>query len=134
MILVKKDEGRSAKVLFAIVIFFIVCNVPRAVLDLEEFVVIAPSYWDKCKSIFNNELKDEAPMLPLCYSPPFWAHILQSISKFLLTLNASAGCFVYCAMCQTFRTELLNTCRKLMKVTMRIVCLLKSYLNLLLCD
>ena len=120
-ILVKRDEGRSARVLFTIVIFFVLCNVPRAVLDLEEFVVIAPSYWDKYKSIFNSQLKDEAPMLPLCYSPPFWAHILQSISKFLLTLNASSGCFVYCVMCQAFRTELSNTCQNFINFVIRII-------------
>ena len=123
----KRDERRNAKVLFGIVLFFAICNVPRAVLDLEEFVVIAPSYWDKYKPIFNNKFKDSSPILPLCYSPPFWAHILQSVSKLLLTLNASAGSFVYCAMCQNFRSELSKTCQNFIKFIMRIVSLAKTY-------
>ena len=107
--------------MFAIVIFFVTCNVPRAVLDFEEFVMIAPTYWDKYKSMLNSQLKDEEPILPLCYSPPFWAHILQSISKFLLTLNASSCCFVYCVMCQKFRTELSDTCQNFLNFIIRII-------------
>ena len=116
----KRDEGRSAKILFAIVIFFVICNVPRAMLDLEEFAVIAPSYWAKYKPVFNRQLKDDAPILPLCYSPPFWAHILQSVSKFLLTLNASAGCFIYCVLCKGFRKELSHTCQYFISVIMKL--------------
>ena len=117
LILAKREEGRRAKILFAIVIFFVICNAPRAILDLEEFVVIAPSYWEKYKSMFDNSrIPSETSMKPLCYSPPFWARILHSISKLLLTLNASAGCLVYCAMCKIFRTELKNACHKVMSL------------------
>ena len=98
---------------------FVTCNVPRAVLDLEEFFVIAPSYWNKYKPIFNGPLEDEAPILPLCYSPPFWAHILQSVSKLLLTLNASAGSFIYCVLCRAFRAELSNTCSNFVNAIMK---------------
>ena len=112
MIAAKREEGRRAKILFAIVIFFVVCNTPRVILDLEEFVVIAPSYLDKYKSILDHQHHAYvSPLKPLCYSPPFWARILHSVSKFLLTLNASSGCLVYCAMCKIFRKELLNTCQ-----------------------
>ena len=114
----KQEEGRRAKILFAIVIFFVICNTPRVILDLEEFVVIAPSYWYKYKSFFIHQSDIESTaMKPLCYSPPFWARILHSISKFLLTLNASSGCLVYCAMCKIFRTELKNSCQNVIKFT-----------------
>ena len=43
-----------------------------------------------------------------CYSSPFWSYIVNHISHFLLTLNASACGIIYCVMCRTFRTELLN--------------------------
>ena len=87
-----------------------VCNIPRTVLNLQELAVIAPSYWRNYNEFLMNSStspKGEAiSALPLCYSPPFWAHILGSISKIFLTLNASIGCFVYCVMCQIFRKEM----------------------------
>ena len=85
------------------------CNVPLTVLNFEEFVAIAPSYWNNYKYLFTVEpdkpTENEMQVEPLCYSHPFWAILLRSISKLLLTLNASVGCFVYCAMCQIFRSE-----------------------------
>ena len=109
-ILVKIEEARKAKILFAIVIFFMICNVPRTVLNLEEFAVIAPSYWRNYNGfIFNHSTTTQQapiPVPPLCYSPPFWSHILGSVSNFFLTLNASICGFVYCVMCQLFRNEL----------------------------
>ena len=123
MIAAKREEGRRAKILFAIVIFFVVCNTPRVILDLEEFVVIAPSYLDKYKSILDHQHHAYvSPLKPLCYSPPFWARILHSVSKFLLTLNASSGCLVYCAMCKIFRKELLNTCHNVFNFITKSFC------------
>ena len=117
----KQDEGRRAKVLFAIVIFFVICNTPRVVLDLEEFVVIAPSYWNKYITIFNHPTEIASPSSKqLCYSPPFWARILHSISKLLLTLNASSGCLVYCAMCKIFRTALTKACHSVVKFVAKV--------------
>ena len=105
----KREESRKAHVLFAIVIIFVVCNVPRTILNMEELSAIAPSYW---KSL-NPISKDNSPEQAFetfdaikCYSAPFWAHILRSISKLLLTLNASVGCFVYCMICSRFRYEM----------------------------
>ena len=87
-----------------------VCNIPRTVLNLQEFVIVAPSYWRNYNNlIFNSSTptkNDNVTALPLCYSPPFWAHILGSVSQFLLTLNASICCLVYCVMCQIFRNEM----------------------------
>ena len=118
---VKREEGRRAKVLFAIVIFFVICNTPRVVLDLEEFVVIAPSYWNKYITIFSHPTEIESPSTnQLCYSPPFWARILHSISKLLLTLNASSGCLVYCAMCKIFRTSLTKACKNVIKFVAKV--------------
>ena len=123
MIAAKREEGRRAKILFAIVMFFVVCNTPRVILDLEEFVVIAPSYLNKYKSILDHQHHAYvSPLKPLCYAPPFWARILHSVSKFLLTLNASSGCLVYCAMCKIFRKELLNTCQNVLNFISKILC------------
>ena len=101
---VTRDESRKAKILFGIVIFYVICNIPRVILNLEELVAIAPAYWRSFTKA--NESDDENE--PSCYSPPFWAHILRIISKFHLTLNASICCFVYCLMCSNFRKEMSN--------------------------
>ena len=111
----------KARILFAIVMFFVICNIPRIVLNLEDLVVIAPSYWSKYNFFYTQEMgiKNEEQNLPLCYSPPFWAHILGSISKFLLTLNASVCCFAYCVICRIFRSELSNRLHNLISYVLK---------------
>ena len=105
----KREESRKAQVLFGIVIIFVVCNVPRTILNMEELSAIAPSYWKSLNPISKEDSPDQASKTfdaIKCYSAPFWAHILRSISKLLLTLNASVGCFVYCMICSRFRHEM----------------------------
>ena len=105
----KREESRKAQVLFVIVIIFVVCNVPRIILNMEELSAIAPSYWNSYNPISKENSSEQAFKTfdaIKCYSAPFWAHILRSISKLLLTLNASVGCFVYCMICSRFRNEM----------------------------
>ena len=58
--------------------FFVICNVPKIVLNLEVLVVVAPLYWKNYKYIFDKSLHDvdNDRVMPLCYSPPFWAHMM----------------------------------------------------------
>lgn len=109
----KREESRKAQVLFAIVMIFVVCNVPRIILNMEELSAIAPSYWVNFNPIDypistenSTEQIDSTIDAIKCYSTPFWAHILRSISQLLLTFNASVGCFVYCMICSRFREEM----------------------------
>ena len=109
-------------------IFFVICNVPRIILNMEELVAVAPSYW-KNYNIFstqNTTQNYEEPNKPLCYSPPFWAHILRIISKLLLILNASVGCLVYCVICSTFQAEISNQFKKLMSLFITILSQVRS--------
>ena len=120
----KREEARKARILFTIAFFFIICNVPRIIVNLEEFVSIAPFYWKKYTSTAGNEqsdIKGKDSCSSWCYSPPFWAHILESISKFLLILNASVCCFVYCVICRTFRSELTAKCHKIVRFVVKII-------------
>lgn len=84
---------------------------------MEELAVIAPSYSRKIANERNEEMNDQQ----LCYSPPFWAHILGIISKFLLTVNASVCCFVYCVMSPTFREEISKALINLMSRFSKII-------------
>ena len=117
----KREEARKARILFGIIIIFVVCNIPRIVLNLEELAVIAPSYWKKYNFFYPHEMgtKNEEQNLPICYSPPFWVHVLGSISKFLLTLNASVCFFVYCVICRSFRSTLSKRLRKLITLMLK---------------
>ena len=88
-----------------------VCNVPRIILNMEELRAISPSYWTKFNFLATQNLTDKSEETLdaiSCHSPPFWAHILRSVSKLLLTFNASVGCFVYCMMCSRFRDQMSN--------------------------
>ena len=110
--------------LFTIAFLFIICNVPRIIVNLEEFVSIAPFYWKKYTSTAGNEQSDingKESCRSWCYAPPFWAVILESISKFLLILNASVCCFVYCVICRTFRSELAAKCHKIVRFVVKII-------------
>ena len=120
----KREEATAAKVLIAIVMFFVICNVPKIVLNLEELVVVAPLYWKNYKYIFDKSLHDvdNDRVMPVCYSPPFWAHILGSISHFLQILNASICCFVYCVISLTFRQEFMAKLTVLIFYVKRIIC------------
>ena len=108
--------------MFGIVIIFVVCNVPRIILNMEELFAIAPSYWKTYNTVSSRNMTQSnlEPNEPFCYSPPFWAHILRIFSKVLLILNASVGCFVYCVMCSAFRAEMSNQFRKMITFVIKI--------------
>ena len=80
------------------------CNIPNVISNAEELITVAPSYY---RFMMNGDIGLREETKP-CYSPQFWIRILHSTSKLCITLNASACCFLYCGVCQTFRAELLN--------------------------
>ena len=84
---------------------------------MEELAVIAPSYSKQVMNEMNMGQYEQQ----LCYSPPFWAHILGIISKLLLTLNASACCFVYCIMSPMFRDEMSKKFVDVMSFLLKII-------------
>ena len=119
----KRGDLITAQILLVIVIFFIIFDIPKTVLNLEELVAIAPLYWRNYESTFFGSLdkNDDHTVLPICYSPPFWAHILSSISHLFLTLNASICCFVYCSICRVFREEFLSKLNSIVFYVKRIL-------------
>lgn len=77
--LAKEEEAKKAKILFAIVILFSVCNIPRIVLNFEETY----SYWT------HKALQQQGS--PECNAVPLWALMLNILSQLLLTINATSG-------------------------------------------
>ena len=126
----KFDEARKARVLFAVVVIFAICNLPRIVLNVEEGIRVMTSYYDTyCgmgdqhqQQLLNYTTSSGALIVTpatssmRCYSPPFWTYIFIHISNLLLTLNASICTIVYCALCTTLRSKLLNQFRSLRKL------------------
>ena len=94
----KAEEATKAKILFVVVIMFMMFNVPRTILNIEELVVMLKSY-----SQYN--LFGKGPSSLQCYNPPFWSRIMNCFSQFLLTLNGCVGSLIYCVMCSLFRAE-----------------------------
>ena len=92
---------------------FIVCNLPRIVLNFEEFYFMIISYWDSYNFFDIHKAVNSNDDLPkVCYSPPYWSYIVKHVSDLLLTLNASVCSIVYCVICKTFRAELSKRFKK----------------------
>lgn len=84
------EENRQSLVLFGVVILFLVCNVPRIVLNTYEVFTV---------NIFKKNVDNE------CYRLPLWVMITNSLSLILMTMNSSTNFFVYCFLNPSFRKE-----------------------------
>ena len=93
----KAVEIRQAVVLLAVVIAFLVCNILRIILDMEETI----SYEDRVQTE-----KHAASVGKMCTGVQFWAMITADISHFLLQVNPSANFFIYCILKKHFRSAL----------------------------
>ncbi len=92
-----KSEETTARILFALTVLFFVCNSFRVVVMTEEV------------------LANRDHLLALkhgCSFMPFWVVILNRVSLFLLTVNASLAPAVYCAMSRDFRLALTFRARR----------------------
>ena len=82
----------STVTLLAIVIMYIVCNIPRLVLNLAEHLL-----QDQISNNFD---------VCGCEKFPTWFIILVSINHFLLTVNSSANFIIYSSLEKKFKTTL----------------------------
>ena len=79
---------RSAVTLTAIVIMYIICNIPRLVLNLAEHLLTPP---------------DLSPPGCSCSPSPVWFTVLLHLSHFLLTLNSSVNFLIYWSVGNNFK-------------------------------
>lgn len=91
----KEEEAKKAKILFVIVILFLACNTLRLVLNVQEMATM-----HVYRAAFDLG----------CNPVPFWVMVTNTVSKFLLTLNAALGVPVYCVMSRDFRRQFLRLC------------------------
>ena len=95
------EEVHQSRILLIIVVIFLICSSPRAVLNLVEL-----------EHVFRWYVSTDSSASVACYDPPLWSVVLTSVSSFLMTLNASFGFAIYCLMCNRFRSELRRRLRK----------------------
>ncbi len=91
-----QEENRSAVILFAIVILFLVCHLPRNFLNLHEALTFA----QKKEDYLNG-----------CSGMPMWILVIGLLSHFLLACNSAFNFLLYCAMSKVFREELCIVCK-----------------------
>ena len=86
------EENRQAVILFAIIILFFICHLPRMFLNLHEALT------------FEQKKRD---YLHGCRGVPLWILIIGLLSHLLLTCNSAFNFILYCAMSEVFRLELI---------------------------
>ena len=89
---VRKQSSHSAGTLTTIVIIYIVCNLPRILLNIFEHLLQEnqENNLDKCG----------------CETEPKWFTIMCSVSHFLLTFNCSANFIIYWSTVSKFKKTL----------------------------
>lgn len=87
------EENRQALVLFFIVVLFLVCNIPRIILNAYEMLQV-----HTIRANRDNK----------CFALPGWILLTTNLSLVLITLNSSVNFFIYCLVNTTFRKEMLT--------------------------
>ena len=88
-----RKRSLSAITLTAIVIMYILCNIPRLVLNLAEYLLQPQLY----------EAFEDDPCG--CQVTPPWFSIMCHLNHFLLTLNSSANFLIYWSLGNKFKTS-----------------------------
>jgi hypothetical protein len=105
------DERHQSKILFIIVAVFLLCSLPRAILNLVEFEHMFSLYYlayfvadteDIVLRVQASQTEEEIA----CFYPPFWFVLFTNVSSLFMTVNASLGFLIYCFGCSQFRAEL----------------------------
>ena len=101
----RRSLAQSARTLSAIVIMFIVCNVPRLLLNVVESLDQAQIYQDYSECG--------------CVQIMAWYNISISVSQLLLTINSSANFIIYWSLGEQFKSTLT---RQLRRISTKIEC------------
>ena len=90
----KTEEHSQARILFSIVVCFLVCHAVRLCLDVEELV----NYEERKRVIDESEKLGE-----FCSGIPFGAMITNDVLHLLLQLNSSITFFIYLFFSKQFK-------------------------------
>lgn len=87
----RKVEDNLAMVFMGIILAFLICHLPRILLDIHEMLTLARA--NLCKSGGYRRT-----------FPP-WSHVAIHISHLLLAVNAATNMIIYCLLNTRFREE-----------------------------
>ena len=94
-----KNTNYSGLTLTAIVIVYLVCNLPRLILNLVEYTLRPEIYQlDECG----------------CFLTHWWVSSMIRISHLLLTINSSVNFIIYFSSSKQFKKILQLKCKKLL--------------------
>ena len=86
-------EDKLSIIFLGIVIFFLICHVPRIFLALQEAYTIRNSM--ACRNAGQNSF-------------PFWSLVLSIFNHILLVLNSSLNSAIYCIFSSKYRAKALK--------------------------
>ena len=92
----RKKEDNLAAIFMGFIVVFLVCHLPRLLLNIHELATIQHAM--VCQE--NGK-----------YPFPMWSHIVVNVSHLLLCLNSATNILIYCALSSKFREE----CRKVFR-------------------
>ena len=92
----KSIEDSIAKVFIVIILIFLICHLPRILLDVYELAIV-----DKAQFCAEHGNPDDALS--------FWPVILICISHLFLVISSSTNMIVYCLLGTKFRIEAKKT-------------------------
>jgi len=98
-----KKEDNMAVIFMGFILVFLVCHLPRLLLNIHELATIRNAM--KCMKAEKNPF-------------PLWSQLAISVSHVLLAINSSTNIFIYCFLSSKFREE----CVKLYQSLCRKVC------------
>jgi len=84
------SSRNSVATLMAIVMMYLICNVPRLTLNTAEYLMRDEFGIDECG----------------CPEAPEWIYVLIQVSNMCLVINTSANFVIYFAVCKKFKTVL----------------------------
>ena len=93
----RAKELQLSFALFAVVICFVICNLLRILLNIDELVIFKMA---------------QASEQNGCLGFQYWSLFAVSISKFLLALNSSGNFFIYCITSSEFRKTFVTLLKK----------------------
>ena len=90
----------KSRMLIVIVVSFLVCSLPRVILNVVELVQVLS--W----CISHALERGVFPEGSACLQMPAWTYFVRHLSHLLMTLNASMGFLIYCLASKFFFAEL----------------------------
>ncbi|QQP42184.1 Uncharacterized protein FKW44_016769, partial [Caligus rogercresseyi] len=85
-----KKEDNLAVIFMAFILVFLICHLPRLLLNIHELLTIADTMECKKRGIYRFSLLSMVSI---------------SVSHFLLVVNSSTNIIIYCALSSKFRVE-----------------------------